>query len=79
MFLTSIYYKMKQMWEYLTYPSKYYAKKYAKQYVEEYSKNNKTLNDHIITDDSGDNYYISDYNSYYDFYKTGNESPAYRK
>ena len=35
MFFTSLYYKIQRAWEYIIYPSKYYAKKYAKQYVEE--------------------------------------------
>ena len=39
MFLTSIYCKLNHLWQYLVYPSKYYAKKYAKQYAEEYYLN----------------------------------------
>ena len=39
MFLTNAYYKMKQLWDYIIYPSKYYAKKYAKQYAQYYSGN----------------------------------------
>ena len=38
MFLTSLYVKIKQMWEFIVYPSKYYSKKYSKQYALEYSK-----------------------------------------
>lgn len=36
MFFTSLYIRLKQIFEYLTYPSKYYSKKYAKKYVQEY-------------------------------------------
>lgn len=39
MFFTTAYYKIKQLWDYITYPSKYYAKKYAKQYAQYYSNN----------------------------------------
>ena len=68
MFLTSIYCKLKQVWEYLTYPSKHYAKKYAKRYVEEYSKNNKYVH-HISTENDSRDYTDSDidhsYNTFY--------------
>ena len=37
MFLTSIVMKIKNMWEFLVYPSKYYSKKYSKKYAREYS------------------------------------------
>ena len=36
MFFTNLYYNIKRAWEYIIYPSKYYAKYYAKKYVEEY-------------------------------------------
>lgn len=39
MFLTNIYFKIAQLFEFITYPSKYYSKKYAKKYVNEYIKN----------------------------------------
>ena len=53
MFLTSISMKIKQLWELIVFPSKYYAKKYAKKYAKEYSKTNETISD--------DSY---DYNNY---------------
>ena len=37
MFLTSIVMKIKNIWEFLVYPSKYYSKKYSKKYAREYS------------------------------------------
>ncbi len=37
MFFTGIFIKIKTAWEYLVYPSKYYAKKYAKQYSKQYA------------------------------------------
>ena len=55
MFLTSLIVKMKQVWEYLIYPSKYYAKKYAKQYVDEYTK--KTKSEKIILETEPYNQY----------------------
>lgn len=64
MFLTSLIVKIKQAWEYLTSPSKYYAKKYAKKYAKEYSKKLS----YNITNDYGDSDSISnscDYNDYY--------------
>ena len=35
MFLT-LYLKIKFLWDYITYPSKYYSKVYAKKYVDKY-------------------------------------------
>ena len=66
MFLTTMFFKIKQMWDYMIYPSKYYAKKYAKQYVKEYSKN-KQLYDIIETDDSGDDNNSCEHYSYNNF------------
>ena len=76
MFMTTMFFKIKQLWDYLVYPSKYYAKKYAKKYVEEYSKNKK-LYDIIETDDSRSDTNISDKYSYNDFYSNGDESVAH--
>ena len=36
MFLTSLYFQIKKMWDYVVYPSKYYSKVYAKKYVDLY-------------------------------------------
>ena len=70
MFLTVAYYKLKQLFDYMVYPSKYYAKKYAKQYVEEYeaSQIKKRMNDIIEPDDSRSDYYWSCDDTYNDFY-----------
>ena len=35
MFFANIFIQIKRIWEYLVYPSKYYAKKYARRYVDE--------------------------------------------
>ena len=69
MFVTTIYYKMKQLWDYVMYPSKYYAKKYAKRYAQEYSASEikKAMYD-INKDDSRssvDSYYNNPYNDFY--------------
>ena len=37
MFFTRIYIRLKNIWEHLLHPSKYYSKKYAKQYAKKYS------------------------------------------
>ena len=37
MFLTSMYIRLKNIWDYLLYPSKYYSRKYAKEYAKKYS------------------------------------------
>ena len=36
MFFLTLYNKLKRAWEYIIYPSKYYAEKYAKKYAKEY-------------------------------------------
>lgn len=45
MFLTSLVAQIKKVWDYIVYPSKYYAKKYAKQYAKEYSRTIETISD----------------------------------
>ena len=40
MYFTTLYIRLKQVWRYIVYPSKYYAKKYAKKYVKEYNSKN---------------------------------------
>ena len=37
MFFASVYIRLKNLWEYLIYPSKYYSKKYAKEYAKHYA------------------------------------------
>ena len=37
MYFTSLYIRLQKVWEYIIYPSKYYAKKYAKKYAKEYN------------------------------------------
>ena len=70
MFLTSMFFKIKQMWDYMVYPSKYYAKKYAKQYIQEYeaSQIKKRMNDIIDSDDSRSDYHWSSDYTYNNFY-----------
>ena len=36
MFFVSLYNKLKRAWEYIVYPSKYYAEYYAKKYTKQY-------------------------------------------
>ena len=75
MFLTSLSMKIKQLWEIIVYPSKYYAKKYAKKYAKEYSKK---LTYHIETeDDSANDSSLCVEYSYNSFYENGNEKNAY--
>ena len=38
MFFTNMFVQIKKMWEYITYPSKYYSKKYSKRYAKQFSK-----------------------------------------
>ena len=45
MFLTSLSMTIKQIWEMIVFPSKYYAKKYAKRYAKEYSRTIDTMSD----------------------------------
>ena len=64
MFLTTAFFKIKQLFDYMVYPSKYYAKKYAKQYIQEYeaSQIKKQMNNIIESDDSGSySYYGGEY------------------
>ena len=70
MFFTQMYIKLKALWEYIVYPSKYYAEKYAKKYAKEYSqtysvKNNKTV-EYILDDSRSDSHFSGrfDYNDY---------------
>ena len=71
MFLTSLVAQIKKVWDYIVYPSKYYAKKYAKRYAKEYSKTESkklAYNITIDTNDNRDSDSISnnyDYNNYY--------------
>ena len=38
MFLTNIFFSIKKIYDWLTYPSKIYAEKYSRRYSQEYSK-----------------------------------------
>ena len=46
MFFASVYIRLKNIWEYLIYPSKYYSKKYAKEYAQYYA----TIVEHSLSD-----------------------------
>ena len=67
-FLTSMYYKITQMFEYIVMPSKYYAKKYARQYVDEYIDEIKKGAYDISCDDSRISNSIGCQHNYNDFY-----------
>ena len=48
MFFASVYIRLKNIWEFFVYPSKYYSKKYAKEYAKYYTT--------IVEDSLSDSY-----------------------